>query len=352
MKKVAIVGAGKRFLNVYLPIFKKLEKDYEISGFVSRTEEKGKAIEKSHGIEFFSSVQELIDKKSPDFFLAPLKENVSYDVVLNLMKHDIPVLIETPISDQRFASLIPRSDKVGVVEQWPFLPLEQFKQAVFNSGLVNRPFLVQNDGRSFDYHAIAQLRAYLGNNSKPAYITGNSVAVKSPDFIDNKGKESNAIDSWDIGTVKFENGSVLIHNFSYLCKTAPYRVMQSLRSHSDNGTIFTGKKDDKDNDYEIVDIRYVSDKDTNSLDVVVDRDKSGNIKRIYDKSTSVSWTPPYEYASLTDQEIAISSHLYSMSKSVDEGSPVLYSLVDAFIDYMLISGIKQACYTGKTVRFG
>ena len=53
MKKVAIVGAGKRFLNVYLPIFKKLEKDYEIVGFVSRTEEKGRSIEKSHGIQFF-----------------------------------------------------------------------------------------------------------------------------------------------------------------------------------------------------------------------------------------------------------------------------------------------------------
>ena len=131
-----------------------------------------------------------------------------------------------------FSSLIPQSSKIGVVEQWPFLPLEQFKQSIFNSGLINRPFLVQNDGRSFDYHAIAQLRSYLGMNSRPVYVTGNAVAVKSPLFIDNNGKESDAVDSWDIGTVKFENGSVLVHNFSYLCKTAPYRVMQSLRSYS------------------------------------------------------------------------------------------------------------------------
>ena len=194
MKKVAIIGAGKRFLNVYLPIFKKLEKDYEIVGFVSRTEEKGRAIEKSHGIQFFSSVESLIDSENPDFFIAPLKENVSYDVVSSLIKYDIPVLIETPISDQRFSSLIPQSSKIGVVEQWPFLPLEQFKQSIFNSGLINRPFLVQNDGRSFDYHAIAQLRSYLGRNSRPAYVTGNAVAVKSPLFIDNNGKESDAVE--------------------------------------------------------------------------------------------------------------------------------------------------------------
>ena len=78
--------------------------------------------------------------------------------------------------------------------------------------------------------------------------------------------------------------------------------------------------------------------------------KNGNVKKIYDELSKISWTPPYEYASLTDHEIAISSHLFEMSRSIDEGTDLLYTLLDAFIDYMLISGIKQACYTGKNSK--
>ena len=73
-----------------------------------------------------------------------------------------------------------------------------------------------------------------------------------PKFIDKNGKTREEPEFWDISQVVFNNGAILSHNFSYNCKIAPFRSIQTLRYYSPNGTVISGKKDDKDDDYEIL----------------------------------------------------------------------------------------------------
>ena len=218
---------------------------------------------------------------------------------------------------------------------------------------MKRPMLVMNDGRSFDYHAIAQLRSYIGRDLYPVIASGQSVCVGSMiDFKDNDGKESMMNDNWDLGCVKFNNGSVISHQFSYVCKKAPFRTIQSLRSYSQNGTILTGKIDNKDNDYEIIDIRVLndSDKETKKMKVEVDRSESGTVRKIYDPITGALWINEFSEYDLSDFEVAIAKHISSLIGVCNGGDP-LYSVKDAFFDFLIVSAIKQACYTSTSVKF-
>ena len=145
--------------------------------------------------------------------------------------------------------------------------------------------LVMNDGRSFDYHAIAQLRSYIGRDNYPVVATGNIASTSNmTSFIDNDGKEMSSHDVWEIGSVTFSNGSVVNHSFSYMCKKAPFRTIQSLRGYSKSGSILTGKIDDKNNDYEILDFRVLTKSgETVKLDIICDRD--GEVTKSISEST-------------------------------------------------------------------
>ena len=76
---------------------------------------------------------------------------------------------------------------IGVLEQWPKLPLEQFKEIIYSSELISRPYMVQNDGRSFDYHAMAQLRKYL-NFANPVVTKGSVKSYPNLGQLDNQNK--------------------------------------------------------------------------------------------------------------------------------------------------------------------
>ena len=345
---IGVIGAGKRFLNVYFPLLKKLENHFEISGFFTRTESKGEAIEADLGLKYFKSIQSLLRDCTVDVLLLCVNENVSFEILKTLesIGNKTPVLIETPVSSIEIVRLCNTlSFDVSVSEQWPYLPVEQFKETILSSGIINRPFLVQNDCRSFDYHAIAQLRSYLSRDIQPKLAMGQNIVFQSPEFLNNKGEKDQSLESWDISSVKFNNGAVLIHNFSYLCKTAPYRSLQSLRLYSTNGSILTGKINDKDNDYEILDFKFLDGLDTKNLSPNIERDSNGNVRAISSSIDSVYWENPYE-ESLNDQESAI-AHIFTAAAKIKG----LYSVKDSFIDNLIVSGVKQSAMREGTISF-
>ena len=345
---IGVIGVGKRFLNVYLPLIKKLDNHFEIGGFFTRTRSNGVEIENKNGLKYFESIEYLLEKSNPDILLVCVNENVSLDIISTLenFKNKLPILIETPVTN---IDLVRKCLSVGftvsVAEQWPYLPLEQFKKSFLDSCLISQPFLVQNDCRSFDYHAIAQLRTYLGRDNTPKIASGQNITIQSPLFLNNKDKEDQSLESWDIGSVKFNNGAILVHNFSYLCKTAPYRTLQSLRIYSENGSVLTGKINNKDNDYEILDFRFLNNKETETLNPIIKRDENGNVRSITSSMIKVMWENPYK-ESLTDQESAIAHLLQEIASGRN-----VYSVKDAFIDNLIISGIKQSCMREGMISF-
>ena len=346
--KVGLIGAGKRQRTFYVPVIKKLENIFSFSGVTNRTKEKGERLASDLGCKFYNNPKDLVEKEKPDFLIVCVKHSATYDVLETLEGLDVPLLIETPVEDRRIVEFSERyASEISVAEQWPYLPIEQFKNEMYLNQIIDRPMLVMNDGRSFDYHAIAQLRTYIGRNHIPVIATGQIATMnRMIDFIDNDGKESVMQDSWELGNVTFNNGSVISHQFSYMCKKAPFRTIQSLRGYSRNGTILSGKIDDKSNDYEILDFRRLYDnRESEKMNIIVERD--GFVTRsITDEKSGIMWVNTFSDSGLDDQETAIATHLLSIGNG-----ECLYTPRDALIDSIVMSGIKQACHTRSTVSF-
>ena len=203
--KVGLIGAGKRQRTFYVPVIKKLEKIFSFSGVTNRTKEKGERLASDLGCKFYNNPKDLVEKEKPDFLIVCVKHSATYDVLETLEGLDVPLLIETPVEDRRIVEFSERyASEISVAEQWPYLPIEQFKNEMYLNQIIDRPMLVMNDGRSFDYHAIAQLRTYIGRNHIPVIATGQIATMnRMIDFIDNDGKESVMQDSWELGNVTF-----------------------------------------------------------------------------------------------------------------------------------------------------
>ena len=211
--KIGIIGSrSKRYKNCYREILKKLKAscvlwnrtkiDYELNK--NETD--------------IANINDL-NNKELDLILCFIPANKNYDVLSN-ENFDTTVLIETPVEDKRWVNF--NKFKVGVLEQWPLYPLEQFKHEVYKTGIISPPYQLFNDGRSFDYHAIAQLRSFT-NNSKPLSCVASYQNFEQPGFYDANNSLIRANDDWSYGIVKMDSGATI------LCLSVKPRVWFPVR---------------------------------------------------------------------------------------------------------------------------
>jgi len=145
-----------------------------------------------------------------------------------------------------------------------------------------------------------------------------------------------------MSTIQMTDGSLIQHNFSYAHKTSPLRGIQSMSCISGNGSILTGRIQDKTNDFEIFDVRTLEGQDVKSHNAVIEYEE-GQVSSITLNSIGISWKTPQ--IGLNDQEIAISKVLDNAQKGI------LYSTRDAFIDSMMMRAIKVSGHNNEIVRF-
>lgn len=355
--RIGLVGAGKRMTNVYVPILQKLQKlgSIDIVGFTTRTASTAQRFYDTTGIKAYKTREELVAQK-PDFLLVCVNASVSSAVVGSTMQYGIPILCETPVDDVKLIELSQKHNvSVGVIEQWPYLPLEQFKEKVYTSGIISRPFLVQNDCRSYDYHAIAQLRTYIGRQLKPLSTFAHRVLAPLAEHENSEGNIiAKSVDSWEIGTIMFEHGATLIHQFAYACKTAPFRSIQSLRAYSSDGTIITGRINDRSNDYELIDIMFLSAGKTERMKITRHSTELGSTEKIVGECSDgrvITWWNELSDAALSDGDTAIATHIMGMRGVVNNKKQPLYSLNDAIMDQLLVSAMKQSCNVQSRLEF-
>jgi len=250
-------------------------------------------------------------------------------------------LIETPVIDSRWID----KDNVGVLEQWIYLPIEQVKEKIYQSKIIERPYWVFNDGRSYDYHAISQLRKYT-NFKKPVDFFGKMQFIKrNKHFIDKEGFENNTNDEWTHGMATLEGGILLTHSFAYTCKLTKLKTFQHIRATSIDGSVTSGRTLEMDNDYENFEIRYL-DKLGN---VIIEKCKkkinnNGVLKEIIFENANIKWQNQYEDIDFNDQQIAIASLLN------DAFQGKIYSAKDGFLDTMTINAFKQSAINSSIMR--
>ena len=351
--RVGLVGAGKRARSLYIPLLKKLE-GFDISGFTCRTQETRDSVEDEFEIQGFDSISDLC-KSGVDFLITCVRNDSLGSVIDDIIKENTPFLCETPIEDLSIAQKVIQSGILsGVIEQWPYLPIEQFKKMIIDSGLIGDVFLVENDGRMFDYHGIALTRNYMRSDSTPIMISATSISNHLPEFTDNGGNIKNVFETWECGFVKFSNDETLIHKFSYNCKSAPFRTLQSVRAIGKKGSIVTACIDSKNSDYEMIKVSCNIDGSTDHGKISVDRDGEivKSIHCEFDNSEDIVWKNPHPDKDLCRHSIGILSHLERMKECLDDKnvSP-LYTFYDSMIDMMIIYGIKQSAHSGQPIGF-
>jgi len=334
-KKVGIIGLGKRFKNVYRQILEDLDCNLYVW---NRTKEKTL---KYLNVKNYTVCDSLEDIKNAnlDICLSFIPGESNFNL-LGELDLNCNLLIETPVLDQRWIN----KSKIGVLEQWPFLPIEQFKEIIYKSNIIERPYMVFNDGRSFDYHAIAQLRSYTGFK-KPKSFFGRIQNIELEKGHLNKNSVVNKNDNWLHGFVELEGDVTLMHSFTYDCKMSLIKPYQMLRASSRNGSIVSGRSKEMDNDFELFEIRSVDNQQKviiHDVQKTLNKNKNIDTISIVANDKNIFWKN--KYPDFNNQQIAIADLLSEALKNN------LYSPLQSYLDYLTIVGMKQSAANKNIVR--
>lgn len=336
-KKIGVIGLGKRYFKVYKDILESFDCDLYVW---NRTQEKAVTLKNNKKYKILKNIKDF-ESINLDLCISFLPSSVSYDV-LSSIKLKCNLLIETPVADQRWIE----KSNVGVLEQWIYLPVEQMKELIYRSALISRPYWVFNDGRSFDYHAIAQLRKYA-NHKLPKFFFGKIHNVEnSLGFLDKTGKINKTPDSWLHGVTTLENDVTLMHSFTYNCKMTNLKPFQLLRSTSKDGSIVSGRSHEMDNDYEMFEARYLNKERKVIVRKIEKIESEGKFLalKLTTNESDIVWDNKYAEYNFTDQQIAICDLL------LDAMQDVLYTPLQSYCDQITIIGMKQSSVNGNILR--
>ena len=338
---IGVIGAGsKRYKNVYRSILKKIE---HVNVFCwNRT--KNKLVNSFEKETIVSDIKEFC-QKSLDIVICFLPSNANYDFINSIdLKLNKVLLIETPVLDTRWLDF--KKFNVGVLEQWPYLPVELFKHEVYKSGIISLPHQIINDGRSFDYHAIAQMRSFC-QNSMPDSAMGMVKTIESPPYIDLRGKKQNTLEEWTYGMSNLKNGVSLIHMFSYDCKLSVLKPVQLMRHCSVDGSIISGRVEEMENDYNFFKVTYLINNipHIKSVDRITNTDNRKITEKIICKDIDVEWSNKFAIFGLNDHETAIAYMLY------DADNLIFRKPLQSYVDSLIIHGFKMSAIQKQVINF-
>lgn len=339
--KVGFVGAGKRMRVLFHPLLQKFSSQYEITGFTCRTEKTQKEIEDVYKIEHFPSIETLTD--AVDLVIVCVNPDSSESVVSRIINHNshVYVLVETPVKSAALAQRLFQNKsqglRVGVLEQWPYLPLEDFKNQLIAAGKIGKVIRAENDWRTFDYHGISQLRRYIGQNLEPVKTYGQCFFTNGSAGIS---------EQWDHGIVTFADNVILEHKFSYNYKQSKLRSPQSLRAIGVEGCIYSACTFGKSDDYEIV--IGSSSKAGGSLQKIEVNRKNNITREIV--GLGERWQNHFD---LDDHEYGVARHIWQIKRNLDGelNTGVLYPYFQGFLDYMIFESIRNSSDRQEPVYF-
>ena len=335
--KIGIVGAGKRISEMHLPILEHLAGHYEIVGFTTQSEQRAKEFSSKTGLSAFSSPVELVRQQRPDFLISAVASHANEAILKDLLELGIPILAETPLawSVVRGKKIVGRAiasqTNLAVAEQFPYLPIEQFKQKLFDTGVFGEIYGAYNDFSTYRYHGIARLRRYF---------QGNPIKASSKDYWFGQDPHSKlqpqwANIQWRMGTVTFDTGAVFVHHYSDYYTLSDLCHPQSIRIYGKSGTMV----DD--------DIRFFNQQSGNveTVKAVRRENEAGNLASIEADLPgvgSIVWQNPYAAYPFTDQQIAVATLIDGMAKSVEAGTPPLYTAEAFLTDISIMEAFRYS----------
>jgi choline dehydrogenase-like flavoprotein/predicted dehydrogenase len=322
--KVGLIGAGKRIYELYLPTLQQLSQHYEVVGVTSRSLESSQRLESKTGIRSFRDAQHLVEQKRPGLLVVAISDTGNEAAIAQLLDLGVPILSETPLawSAAGVRGLIGKAaaNKVmlGVAEQFPFLPLEQFRRQLIDLGVFGSIYAAFNDFHSYSYHGIAQLRRYLG---------GVPTSVRNVEYA--QGSDIR----WQSGSVTFSDGATLLHHWALSgASFQPGVRFQGTRGAMVNHQITT-----------------MNDDEISTSTAVREVGHPGNLKSIstvLPKVGRVTWSNPFSECNFSDEQIAVATVLQAMAKGIAEATRPIYSAEDFLADIEIVQALRYSAEAG------
>lgn len=328
--RVGFVGSGRRVGEIYLPILRQMSSKYDIAGFTTGSAEGARRFESRTGIEALGNARELVDTKRPELLIVAVPDRLAEATVYSLIDLGVPLLVETPLAwsasgvRKIIAKAAAKNVLIGVAEQFPFLPIEQFKKMLLDRGVFGEVYAAFNDFHSYSYHGIARLRRYL---------KGSPTRVSNTEF--RFGKRIR----WHSGSVLFSGGARIEHNYNSLGQS----FQPSVHFHGTAGAMSD-------------DAITVLDEGSNEY-----RTKAGRIdgasSRLLSISASlpkfgeVSWLNPFSEFDFSDEQIAVATLIDGMASAIRDANNPVYTASEFLTDIEVVQAFRYAAAHGRAIRF-
>ncbi len=324
--KVGLVGASRRLVDFYVPILQQLSDKYEIVGFTTFSADGFRRFESQTGFQSFRNPEELVERAKPELLVLAVPGQMNEATVMRLLDLKIPILAETPLAwtvagtKRAIEKATANNVLLGVAEQFPFLPLEQFRKQLLSSGALGTVYVVHNDFHSYAYHGIAQLRRYLKGNPSQARCIGITYPPSPVDGLRTY---------WQTASVTYDDRSLLIHNFS-----GPDRNLQ--KSVRILGTLGAMHNDE-------IRLAQPESKKTGACSVVRTETPARHLASLSADVPGIEkmvWENPFVAYPFSDEQIGVASLLEGMYLSVRQGAPPPYSAQDFLGDIEIVQAFR------------
>jgi Oxidoreductase family, NAD-binding Rossmann fold len=335
--RVGLVGAGERVSDIYVPILKRLADRYEIVGFTTRSSSTASQFERKTGIRSFPNASVMVEYQKPTFLVAAVSSDANVATLHNLLDLKVPVLAETPlawkVSDGKrlIQKAAEKEVPIAIAEQFTYRPVEQFKNQLIQAGIFGEIYAAYNDFSGYSYHGISQLRRYLN---------GSPVRVRCVEYNFGRSNEQQLPEKWSsikwqLGSVTFDSGATLFHQYSSNYAVSDLCFPQTSRFYGRAGTMV---------DY---DIRFFNQKSGRVEAVTATRQQ--NELNILDSISATlpdigvyAWQNPYSAHPFSDEQIAVATLLDGMSRSLLTGCSLPYPAEENLIDIAIVCAFNYS----------
>lgn len=344
--RLALIGGGWR-AEFFFRIARALPEQFEVTGVMTRSAEKGDALTAAWGIPTVRTLDELLRGK-PDYVVVSVPRSVAPDYLIELHSRNVPALTETPpaagVDDlQKLWAAVGPNSRIQVAEQYIFQPLHAARLSIIASGKLGTVSQAQVSA-AHGYHGISLIRHFLGIGYEDVTISGRSVESPlvaspgrgGPPTVEKVNTSRQAIASFDWGD-RFG-----IYDFT------GDQYFSWIRAHR---VLIRGEKGEIGDET----LRYLADFQT---PVILDlrRDDTGhggNLEGYFQRRITVGaetvYRNPFPGASLADDEIAVATAMLKMGEYA-AGGPDFYSLAEGSQDHYLSLLMDQAIASGHPVK--
>ncbi|MCU1441274.1 MAG: gfo/Idh/MocA family oxidoreductase [Rhodoglobus sp.] len=347
--RFAIVGHGWR-ADFYLRIARQVPDQFVCVGAVTRTEERGRALEERWGIPTYRSIDELLLHQSVDVVVVSIPRTEAPDVIRDLVDRGVRVLSETPPAPsvdslRDLWADVGDSGLVHVAEQNPFLPYFTALQRIVDDGALGE---VTSAAMSFthNYHAMSVLRRLLGIGGEPLRILATTTNEPILDSSDWRGGEG-TLDVQERPHVRaiLESGTrTALYDFvgnQWFNPLRPSHMLVRGSLGEANDEVVTWCDDDGTAMTSPIHRRQLG------TDGSMDSAELGTISW----AGKVLYTNPFPGARLSDDEIAIATCLsLSMSPDRMEGYSLADASQDQYLSLTLLETAEGANITSTSVQ--